>query len=549
MSLKRLPVLAGIPLAALVMTACGGGDTPTVQTVTVPAPAGDDNPDPATTAEAGQDADQAPITAAPADAGGSTITSHLDAQPAVIQIRAQGGMRDPEFGNYVGGGSGSGFLISSDGLAITNNHVVTGAATLEVFIGGDTTRSYNARVIGASECNDLALIDISEAEPLPYLDWSQSPVAVGQEIYVAGYPLGSPEYTLTRGIVSKANAHNEDLSWASVDHSMEHDANAHPGNSGGPLLGPDGRITGVHFAGYLPDDMVRQQFAIDHLLAQNVLSHLQEGDYESLGINAMPVYDQSLDVTGLWVSGVKPGTPAARAKVVPGDIITTLNGLPMAPNGTMTEYCDVLRTAGENAPMAIEVLRWDTGEVLRGELNNPNEQDAAMSPVMSFYDEIGDEVADGGGEEYTYDRVVDDSESIVVEVPSEWTDRRTGLNSTTGLPAIEAAIDLDAFQNTWEGPGLMYVQVETREDLGQVIDDMGFAADCVDDGRSEYSDGLFTGYYNQYSKCGGSDNQIVALAATPTDGSFTALMVVQMIYDRDVLALDQAFATFNYFTG
>ena len=546
---KKLVLGAAVPVVAL-LAACGGGSTPAIETVTVEATpteraSGDDQAPAA--ADAGSD--QAPITAAPADAGGgSPITSHLDAQPAVVQIHAAGGMRDPEFGNYVGGGSGSGFLISSDGLAITNNHVVTGAATLEVYIGGDTTRSYNARVIGASECNDLALIDISESAPLPYLEWSQDPVAVGQEIYVAGFPLGSPEYTLTRGIVSKANAHSEELSWASLDHSLEHDAAAHPGNSGGPLLTTDGKVTGIHFSGFLPADMVRQQFAIDHLLAQSVLTHLSEGDYESLGVNAHPVYDESLGITGLWVSGVKPGSPASRAKVVPGDIITTLNGLPMAPNGTMSEYCDVLRTSGEGTPMAIEVLRWDTGEVLRGELNNPIEEDAAMTPVMTFYEEIGDEVAEGGGSEYTYDRVVDDSESIVIEVPSEWTDRETGPYPITGLPSIQAAADVDAFLNDWTEPGLIYAQMDVMDDPGQLITDMDFGSDCVDDGRQDYSDGLFTGYYHRYSDCGGSGNQIVALAANPTDESFTALLVVQMMHDRDVLALDQAFATFNYFT-
>lgn len=551
---RRIALTASIPLLAVLVTACGGGDTPAVETVTVEASPTAEAPT-AAPADGGSTAepDQAPITAAPADAGaggagGSTITSHLDAQPAVIQIHAAGGMRDPEFGNYVGGGSGSGFIISPDGLAITNNHVVTGAATLEVNIGGDTTKSYNARVIGASECNDLALIDISESEPLPFLDWASDPVSVGQEIYVAGFPLGEPEYTLTRGIVSKANAHNEELSWASLDHSMEHDAAAHPGNSGGPLLSTDGTVTGIHFAGFLPADMVRQQFAIDHLLAQNVVDHLADGDYESLGINTMPVYDEELDITGLWVNGVKPGSPAARAKVAPGDIITTLNGLPMAPNGTMAEYCDVLRTSGEGTPVAIEVLRWDTGEVLRGELNNPIEEDAAMTPVMSFVDDLGGEVAEGGGGEYTYDRVVDDSESIVIEVPSEWTDRVTGPYTPTGLPSIQASADVDAFLNNWSEPGLIYTQMEVTDDPGQVITNMDFGADCVDDGRQDYSDGLFTGYYHRYSDCGGSGNQVVALAATPTDESFTALLVVQMMHDRDVLALDQAFATFNYFT-
>ena len=89
-------------------------------------------------------------------------------QPAVIQIIATGTIRDPEIGFATGAGSGSGFIIDPSGLAVTNNHVVTGAATLEVFIGGETEDSYNAKVVGVSECNDLALIQIDTDDPLPF---------------------------------------------------------------------------------------------------------------------------------------------------------------------------------------------------------------------------------------------------------------------------------------------------------------------------------------------------------------------------------------------
>lgn len=568
MSRKTVLFTLSVPLLALV-TACSGGGAPTVaaqDTAAQDTPSPDAAhesaaPDPVVTADvadatadvAGSTADPSSDPAVTPATGGDTasgITSHLDAQPAVVQIQAAGGMRHPEFGNYVGGGSGSGFLIGSDGLAVTNNHVVTGAATLEVYIGGDTTRSYNARVVGASECNDLALIDISEPEPLPFLSWAHDPVAVGQEIYVAGFPLGDPEYTLTRGIVSKARAASEELTWASVDHSLEHDAAAHPGNSGGPLLTADGLVTGIHFSGYLPEDMVRQQYAIDHILAQDVVEQLREGDYESLGVNATPVYDAVSDVTGLWVSGVKAGSPAARAKVAPGDIITHLNGLPMAPTGTMAEYCDVLRTAGEGTPISIEVRRYDTGEVLRGELNNPIEQDAAMEPVLSFAEEIGDEVSAGSGDTsrvYDYEVVVDDTDSILIEVPTEWTDRSTALWDVTGQPMIQASADNHAFDTTWTEPGLIYAVVDTTDDLEGLIQRMDFAADCADNGLSEYSDGLYTGFYHRYKDCNGTGNQVVVLAATPNDQSFTALLLVQMMHDRDVLALDHAFATFNYY--
>ena len=99
------------------------------------------------------------------------INAFGDVQPAVIQIVAQGTFRDPEVGFSDGSGLGSGFIISPDGLAVTNNHVVAGAATLEVYVGGELDDSYNATILGVSECNDLALIDINGPDDLPYLQW------------------------------------------------------------------------------------------------------------------------------------------------------------------------------------------------------------------------------------------------------------------------------------------------------------------------------------------------------------------------------------------
>ena len=111
-------------------------------------------------------ADTKPADTEPDDTESPTPAASTTIQPSVIQIEAIGTIRDPEVGFTDGSGRGSGFIISDDGIAVTNNHVVTGAATLEVFIGGDTSESYNATVLGVSECNDLAVIDIDEDDPL-----------------------------------------------------------------------------------------------------------------------------------------------------------------------------------------------------------------------------------------------------------------------------------------------------------------------------------------------------------------------------------------------
>ncbi len=88
-------------------------------------------------------------------------------------------------------------LSIPSGLAVTNNHVVTGAAILKVYIGGDDTE-HNARVVGVSECSDLAVIQV-DAEDFNYLEWYDGALKTGMEVYAAGYPLAEPEFNLTKG--------------------------------------------------------------------------------------------------------------------------------------------------------------------------------------------------------------------------------------------------------------------------------------------------------------------------------------------------------------
>lgn len=126
-----------------------------------------------------------------ADPAGEPVERFDEAKPAVIQIIAEGTLRDPEVGMTATAGSGSGFLISADGLAVTNNHVVTGASTLEVYIGGDTT-AHHASVVGASECSDLALIQVDVDEPQSFLEWADEEATPGLDVYAAGFPLGDP---------------------------------------------------------------------------------------------------------------------------------------------------------------------------------------------------------------------------------------------------------------------------------------------------------------------------------------------------------------------
>jgi serine protease Do len=543
----RLVALA-IPLA-LAVAACGGGDDDDTaegtDATTAPTSAPEPSAAPATTGPA----TTAPATTAPtsAPATGGPITSYSDVQPAVVQIEARGTFRDPEIGYADGSGRGSGFIISPDGLAVTNNHVVAGAATLEVFVGGDTDDSYNARILGVSECNDLALIDIDATGELPHLDWHDSDIRAGLDVYAAGFPLGDPEFTLTRGIVAKAEAGGDITGTSSIDHTIEHDANIQPGNSGGPLVGADGKVVAVNYAGGAVATTTAQFYAIASDLAQPVIDELRRGDFESLGINGWAVVDEEAGISGIWVAGVAPGSPAAEAEVLPGDIITSMNGLPVGTDGTFKDYCDVIRTAGVGEPIAVDVLRYDTSEVLRGEINGDTPLEQAFSFADIEEEVVTDDTTVESASYSAYEAITDDTNRITMEVPVEWTDRDTAPANLDGVevPFIEAAPDQQQFRDTFDVPGIQFSALPATTTVDAALTQFSFAESCTDGGFEDYSDAVFTGKLQVWTDCGETATAIVVLAATPEDGSVTAMLIAQIVTEADFEALQRAANTFN----
>jgi S1-C subfamily serine protease len=297
--------------------------------------------------------------------GGGGAVSLEDVQQATVQIESEGTFVDPEFGLQVNAaGRGSGFIIDPSGLTVTNNHVVTGAALVKVWVGGQTT-ARNARVVAASECNDLALIDI-EGDGYPSLSWYEASPSVGLEVYLAGFPLGEPQYSLTKGIISKTDAPGQ-TSWSSLNTVLGHDATSNPGNSGGPLVSANGEVVGVNYSSRAS---ANQYFAIPARTALQVLEQLKKGlDFESIGVNGTAVASEDGSLTGIWVASVKSGSPADKARIQGGDIIYQLEGVVLATDGTMQSYCDILRSHQPTDTMAVQVIRFGTGELLEGQLN------------------------------------------------------------------------------------------------------------------------------------------------------------------------------------
>ncbi len=340
------PFLFVIALVMLVSLACSFGSSSTPTAANTPEPVADK-----------------PTQEEPQPQSSGAIDNLDDLRDAVVQIEAVGTFVDPQVGLLVNaGGRGSGFLIDPSGIAVTNNHVVTGAATLKVFLNG---QQYSARVLGASECADLAVIKI-EGSNFKYLDWYTGTAKTGTEVYSAGFPLGEPEFTLTKGIVSKEKADGH-TDWASLDYVLSHDATINPGNSGGPLITKDAQVVGVN---YRSRPNFNQYFAIDSKTAQNLLADLQSGkDVWSIGVNGVAVQSEDGSISGIWVMSVKSGTPADKAGVKPGDILFQMEGLVLATDGTMKDYCDILRSRSATDTMSLTVIRFATGEILEGQLN------------------------------------------------------------------------------------------------------------------------------------------------------------------------------------
>jgi len=499
----------------------------------------------------GSDGSSSATSGAKADASGA-VSNPKDVRSATIQVVSKGSFAQPSdslttFDSVEGAGSGSGFIIDPSGIAVTNNHVVTGNASLEVFVGG-SDESVSAKVLGVSECSDLAVIKL-EGGPYPYLDWFDGEVDAGLEVRAAGFPLGDPEFTMTNGIVSKAEAAG-DTDWASVASVIEHDANIQPGNSGGPLIDAEtGKVVAVNYAGGDPGTGTAQFFAISAGLAEPLVDELQQGDVESLGVNGVAIYDDELGVAGIWVSSVDTNSPAGELGLQGGDIIEKIEGLTLGTDGTKKDYCDILSSREPTDKLAVQVLRFEEDVRLRGEFNG-DELSEFESLGTVIEEETGGSLA--GGTEYAdFVEVTDDTGTISVQVPTAWTQvDGTPITTASGavLPNVSAAPDLAAFFQNWTSPGLSLSGAgpEVGSDVGQLLTDItsNAAEACTETPAQDYDDGLYTGLIQVFTGCGGTGAVVLAIAAQPADASFTALAIIQLATEADIAVADKVLETF-----
>nr|WP_314091731.1 DegQ family serine endoprotease [uncultured Shinella sp.] len=226
---------------------------------------------------------------------------------------------------------GSGFVLTRDGYIVTNNHVIDKASTIKVTLDDGT--ELPGKLVGADPKSDLAVVKIETGKPLATIDWGQSDkLRAGDPILAIGNPFGIGT-TVTAGIVS---ARGRDLHSGPYDDFIQIDAPINHGNSGGPLVGIDGKVVGINTAIYSPNGgSVGVGFAIPSDQAQTVVAKLmKDGSIEHgfIGVQIQPVTADVADAIGLTkpagalVARVDDGTPAAKAGIRSGDVVTALGG-------------------------------------------------------------------------------------------------------------------------------------------------------------------------------------------------------------------------------
>jgi serine protease Do len=301
--------------------------------------------------------------------------------PGLERFFRRFGMPTPnmgEGGHQVITGQGSGFFITADGYAVTNNHVVQNAENVQVTT--DDGKIYTAKVIGTDPRTDLALIKV-DGKDFPYVKLSDTTPRVGDWVLAVGNPFGLGG-TVTAGIVS---ARGRDIGAGPYDDFIQIDAPVNKGNSGGPTFDVDGNVIGVNTAIFSPSGgSVGIAFAIPADTVKSVVAQLREKGSVTrgwIGVQIQPVTSEIADSLGLkkaagaLVSEPQPNGPAAKAGIESGDVITSVDGAPVA------DARELARRIGTMAPgTSVKLGLFNQGQektvtLTLGTL--PNEQHAA----------------------------------------------------------------------------------------------------------------------------------------------------------------------------
>lgn len=261
---------------------------------------------------------------------------------------------------------GSGFVVSADGLVITNNHVVDGADQVRVVLDG---REYDAEIRGTDPATDLALLQIDAGGDLTYLDLGDSErVRVGDWVMAIGSPMGL-DHTVTVGVVS-AKGRSIGISDVSFENFIQTDAAINFGNSGGPLLNTRGQVVGINTAiNYGAENI---GFAVPVNTLKQILPQLRETGRVSRGYLGIEIANLDFETAkafgleraeGALVGNVTADSPAQEAGVKHGDVILQVDDVEVESTRDLINY---VSNQGPGATVSLRILR--NGERLTREV-------------------------------------------------------------------------------------------------------------------------------------------------------------------------------------
>ncbi len=321
------------------------------------------------------------------DGGGTTEPVVLTSQEIIAKatpatVKLSGRLGDAKVG-------GTGVLYSTDAGArvLTNAHVVQGLSTITAEVEGDNV---TARRVGTAPCQDLAVLELVNAPPdLVTMPLGESAtVESADEVVALGFPItaqrsGSASITSTTGEVSNADVVGNEISPDLPEYPqlIQHTATVNPGNSGGPLINEAGEVVGINTLSSAGSDVVEGQsyaISIDHV--KSILPTLEAGqDQVALGWNLLPLEfvppeELAVDLIeqfgissglavrvansivgsgdkGLYNLGSEPGSPAAKAQIVQGDLIKEINGSSVK---TIPQVCKILESASPGQTLQID---------------------------------------------------------------------------------------------------------------------------------------------------------------------------------------------------
>jgi serine protease Do len=278
---------------------------------------------------------------------------------------------------------GSGFIISSDGYILTNNHVVDHADVVTVRL--QDRRTLTARVIGTDPTYDIAVLKIDAGGSLPAVSLGDSrSLKPGQWVLAIGSPFGF-DYTVTQGIVSAVgrNLGQQDQPYTSF---IQTDVPINRGNSGGPLFDLQGRVVGVNSQIYSnTGDYMGVSFSIPIDVAMNAVQQIKSKGYVSrgqLGVTMQPVSDDIVKAfkldngAGAAVVDVTPGSGAAKAGIQAGDIILSYNGQPLQQAADLPPLVGMTKP-GSKVP--VEILRNGKKQTLEVTVNEASRDQNAVN--------------------------------------------------------------------------------------------------------------------------------------------------------------------------